>query len=394
MELLFLGTSAGAPSASRNVQSCALRLESGEYVVVDCGEGTQQQLLKASAKSSGHRFRPSRTNLILVTHLHGDHAFGLPGLIVYLDNAATEKAPPLEVVGPVGLAAFLRTALILSRTELKRGYRVTELAASGDTGPYEEAALGVSVEGLHPDERVGETLAPDSDGMFALDLLPSGYALTAAPLAHGSIACVGYRVQEADAPGSIDARRAAAEAERAGDDARRICRALRECFLNNTERLRLADGSELDVADGFVGAVTRRGRAVVVLGDCCHAGGVCSDATRRLVEDADVLVHEATLDDAFAALALERGHSTPADAARVAARAGASHLVLWHFSPRYKSTGISCRATRTTNDEAFRTTFTDAVRAHFGGALTLACDFDRVAVPREKKVLPPAAPPP
>ena len=379
MELLFLGTSAGAPSASRNVQSCAVRLESGEYVVVDCGEGTQQQLLKASRAKS---FRPSRTNVILVTHLHGDHSFGLPGLVVYLDNAATEKAPPLEVVGPVGLAAFLRTALILSRTELKRGYRVTELAASGGTGPYEEAALGVSVEGLHPDERVGETLAPDSDGMFALDVLPNGYALTAAPLAHGSIACVGYRVQEADAPGSIDARRAAVEAERAGDDARRICRALRECSLNNTERLRLADGSELNVADGFVGAVTRRGRAVVVLGDCCHAGGVCSDATRRLVEDADVLVHEATLDDAFAALALERGHSTPSDAARVAARAGASHLVLWHFSPRYK------------NDDAFRTTFTDAVRAHFGGALTLASDFDRVSVPREPKVLPPAAPPP
>ena len=259
MELLFLGTSAGAPSASRNVQSCAVRLESGEYVVVDCGEGTQQQLLKASRAKS---FRPSRTNLILVTHLHGDHSFGLPGLVVYLDNAATKKAPPLQIVGPVGVAAFLRTALILSRTELKRGYRVTELAASGGTGPYEEAALGVSVEGLHPDERVGETLAPDSDGMFALDVLPNGYALTAAPLAHGSIACVGYRFQEADAPGSIDARRAAAEAERAGDDARRICRALRECSLNNTERLTLADGSELSVADGFVGAVTRRGLGI------------------------------------------------------------------------------------------------------------------------------------
>ena len=51
MELLFLGTSAGAPSATRHVQSCALRLESGEYVVVDGGEGTQQQLLKASHRS-------------------------------------------------------------------------------------------------------------------------------------------------------------------------------------------------------------------------------------------------------------------------------------------------------------------------------------------------------
>ena len=382
MELLFLGTSAGAPSASRNVQSCAVRLESGEYVVVDCGEGTQQQLLKASRAKS---FRPSRTNLILVTHLHGDHSFGLPGLIVYLDNAATEKAPPLQVVGPVGLAAFLRTALILSRTELKRGYRVTELATPAPTGggAYEGAALCTTAPPvLHPDERaVSEVLAPNDDGMFALELL-TGCSLTAAPLAHGSIACVGYRFQEANAPGSIDAQRAAAEAERAGDDARRICRALRECSLNNTERLTLADGSELSVADGFVGAVTRRGRAVVVLGDCCHAGGVCSDATRRLVEDADVLVHEATLDDAFAALALERGHSTPSDAARVAARAGASHLVLWHFSPRYR------------NDDAFRATFTDAVRAHFGGALTLASDFDRVSVPREKKVLPPAAPPP
>ena len=381
MELLFLGTSAGAPSASRNVQSCAVRLESGEYVVVDCGEGTQQQLLKASRAKS---FRPSRTNLILVTHLHGDHSFGLPGLVVYLDNAATEKAPPLQIVGPVGVAAFLRTALILSRTELKRGYRVTELATPAPTGggAYEGAALCTTAPPvLHPDERaVSEVLAPNDDGMFALELL-TGCSLTAAPLAHGSIACVGYRFQEADAPGSIDAQRAAAEAERAGDDARRICRALRECSLNNTERLTLADGSELSVADGFVGAVTRRGRAVVVLGDCCHAGGVCSDATRRLVEDADVLVHEATLDDAFAALALERGHSTPADAARVAARAGTSHLVLWHFSPRYR------------NDDAFRTTFTDAVRSHFGGALTLALDFDRVAVPREPKVLPPAPPP-
>jgi ribonuclease Z len=385
MELLFLGTSAGAPSATRNVQSCALRLESGEYVVVDGGEGTQQQLLKASSDRSGHRFRPSRTNIILVTHLHGDHSFGLPGLIVYLDNAATEKAPPLHIVGPVGVAAFLRTALILSRTELKRGYRVTELATPAPTGggAYEGAALCTTAPPvLHPDERaVSEVLALNDDGMFALELL-TGYALTAAPLAHGSIACVGYRIQEADAPGSIDARRAAAEAERAGDDARRICRALRECSLNGAERLRLADGSELAVADGFVGAVTRRGRVVVVLGDCCHPGGACDAATLRLAADADVLVHEATLDDAFAALALERGHSTPSDAARVAARAGVSHLVLWHFSPRYR------------NDDAFRATFTDAVRAHFGGALTLASDFDRVAVPREKKVLPPAAPPP
>ena len=382
MELLFLGTSAGAPSASRNVQSCALRLESGEYVVVDCGEGTQQQLLKASRAKS---FRPSRTNLILVTHLHGDHSFGLPGLIVYLDNAATEKAPPLHIVGPVGVAAFLRTALILSRTELKRGYRVTELATPAPTGggAYEGAALCTTAPPvLHPDERaVSEVLALNDDGMFALELL-TGCSLTAAPLAHGSIACVGYRFQEADAPGSIDAQRAAAEAERAGDDARRICRALRECSLNGAARLRLADGSELAVADGFVGAVTRRGRVVVVLGDCCHPGGACDAATLRLAADADVLVHEATLDDAFAALALERGHSTPSDAARVAARAGVSHLVLWHFSPRYR------------NDDAFRATFTDAVRAHFGGALTLASDFDRVAVPREKKVLPPAAPPP
>lgn len=385
MELLFLGTSAGAPSASRNVQSCALRLESGEYVVVDGGEGTQQQLLKASSDRSGHRFRPSRTNIILVTHLHGDHSFGLPGLIVYLDNAATEKAPPLHIVGPVGVAAFLRTALILSRTELKRGYRVTELATPAPTGggAYEGAALCTTAPPvLHPDERaVSEVLALNDDGMFALELL-TGCSLTAAPLAHGSIACVGYRFQEADAPGSIDAQRAAAEAERAGDDARRICRALRECSLNGAARLRLADGSELAVADGFVGAVTRRGRVVVVLGDCCHPGGACDAATLRLAADADVLVHEATLDDAFAALALERGHSTPSDAARVAARAGVSHLVLWHFSPRYR------------NDDAFRATFTDAVRAHFGGALTLASDFDRVAVPREKKVLPPAAPPP
>ena len=97
------------------------------------------------------------------------------------------------------------------------------------------------VEGPPPGRARRRDPGPDSDGMFALELL-TGCSLTAAPLAHGSIACVGYRFQEADAPGSIDAQRAAAEAESAGDDARRICRALRECSLNNTERLRLADG--------------------------------------------------------------------------------------------------------------------------------------------------------
>jgi len=380
MEVLFLGTSAGCPSATRNVQACAVRLESGDYVIVDGGEGTQQQLLKASKKGAG-RFRAGKCRVVLVTHLHGDHSFGLPGLIVYLDSAAATNAPPLEVVGPVGLAVFLRSALALSRTELQRGYRVTELVVEEFDGPYEACALVVAAPGLHPDERPGALLAPDDEHGWRFEtLLPAGCVLSAAPLAHGAIACVGYRFAEAEAPGSIDAARAAMEAARAGDDARRVCRALRAAALEGTDMLLLADGTELNVAGGFVGPVTRRGRTIVILGDCCHPGGACSPATLQLAANADVLVHEATLDDAFAALARERGHSTPSDAARVAARANSAHLVLWHFSPRYR------------DDDALRMTFTDAVAAHFGGALTLAADFARVAVPRAKGLPPPPPP--
>ena len=73
--------------------------------------------------------------------------------------------------------------------------------------------------------------------------------------------------------------------------------------------LLLADGTELNVADGFIGPVTRRGRTIVILGDCCHPGGACSPATLKLAANADVLVHEATLDDAFAALTYRTGPS-------------------------------------------------------------------------------------
>ena len=303
----------------------------------------------------------------------------MPGLVCYLDGAAADGSPPLSIVGPPGAAAFLRGCLLASRTELKNGYVVKELAApsparEGRGAAYEAAALehlAARPSAKHPDERPGSFVEPNADGVWK-DVLPgSSVTVEAAPLSHGTIACVGYRFEEPTKAGALDAAFVKAAAAAAGDDARRLFREARAAAAAGISVLTLADGTALDVKRCFVGGVTARpGRAVVILGDCAHPGGAAAPPALALARRADLLVHEATLDDSLAALAEERGHSTPSDAARFASTARARALALWHFSPRYRC------------DEAFVDAFLPAARAAFAGDVVLAADFLRVAVAR------------
>ena len=102
MNITFLGTSSGVPSLTRNVSSLALKLsQSSEVWLFDCGEGTQHQLLKC-------HLSPYNLSKIFITHLHGDHIYGLPGLLA--SRGMQQAKTPLEIYGPEGIEEFITTS--------------------------------------------------------------------------------------------------------------------------------------------------------------------------------------------------------------------------------------------------------------------------------------------
>ena len=120
MELEFLGTGAGVPAKHRNVSSLALKLldERNTIWLFDCGEGTQMQILRTNLK-------PRKIEKIFISHLHGDHIFGLPGLLSSRSFQGGEE--PVEIYGPVGLETYVRTSLQVTRTHLAYPLRFIEI---------------------------------------------------------------------------------------------------------------------------------------------------------------------------------------------------------------------------------------------------------------------------
>src|SRR5258706_4996900 len=105
LRIIFLGTSAGMPTRARNVASVAVTMD-GRVLLFDCGEGTQHQLMRSAVRFGA-------IEAIFLSHLHGDHLFGLPGLLGSMSLNAREK--PLALYGPAGVGELMR-ALPLYRT--------------------------------------------------------------------------------------------------------------------------------------------------------------------------------------------------------------------------------------------------------------------------------------
>lgn len=275
MQLEFLGTGAGSPSKQRNVTSVALRLleERNAIWLFDVGEATQHQILYTT-------IRPRKIEKIFITHLHGDHIFGLPGLLSSRSFQGGNE--PLTIYGPVGIKRFVQTALQVSESRLSYPLHFVEI---------------------------------DHEGLVFKD---REFKVYAKKLDH-KIACYGYRVVESDHPGELQVDKLRALNIPSGPLYGQ---------LKAGKTVKLADGRVLDGHD-FIGQ-PRPGRIVAILGDTRK-----TDNAVWLARNADVLVHESTFAKDEAKLAHNYYHSTSQQAAEIAKRAGAKRLLLTHISARY-----------------------------------------------------------
>jgi ribonuclease Z len=286
LELYFLGTGAGMPAKGRNVTAIAIRLEQerGAFWLVDCGEGTQHQVLSSP-------LRLGKLEKVFITHLHGDHLFGLPGLLGSRSFQAGET--PVTIYGPKGLRAFVQTALDVSQTHL---------------------AYPLSIVEIQP----GVVFEDDQ------------FKVSCRPLTHG-VTSYGYRFEEKPALGHLDGRRLAEEGVPKGPLYGR---------LKAGEDIQLPDGRVLRSTD-YLTAPTP-GRTIAILGDTKPCAAIDS-----LAHGADLLVHEATYAAEDADKAHQHNHSTATDAAQAASKAGVKQLVLTHISARYKETDIAAMLAKT-----------------------------------------------
>ena len=270
LTITFLGTSAACPTVDRNTAGIAIHRE-GETFLLDCGEGTQRQMMRWSV---GFSFRE-----IFFSHYHSDHFIGLIGLVRTM--GLMDRSEPLTLYGPKGAQRILGGALNVGLERSKFPVEIVEVKV-GDVLRRDEYDINI-FETEHRADTVGYAIAErDRLGRFNPDLARS------------------MGVPEGPLWGK----------------------------LHRGETVQLPDGKSVSAAE-LVGP-SRMGRTVVYTGDTRPHPAVAA-ASRG----ADVLIHEATFSDSEIARARETGHSTAREAAEIAREAGVRRLILTHISPRY-----------------------------------------------------------
>lgn len=279
MQLQFLGTGAGMPSKERNVTSIALKLldEIGSIWLFDCGEATQHQILQTSIK-------PRRIDKIFITHMHGDHIYGLPGFLGSRSFLGGES--PLTIFGPAEIKDFVEAAIRYSKTHLT--YPIN----------FVEVQEGIVFEDDH-------------------------FIVRAKKLQH-VIECFGYRVEQKDLPGQLLIEKVQQYGVPRGPLYRE---------LKSGRDITLKDGTIVKAAE--VVSEAKKGFTITILGDTKYC-----NASIELSKEADIVVHEATFDSSTAELAASYGHSTNTEAAEIAKLANAKNLILTHLSARFVKSDI------------------------------------------------------
>ncbi len=271
MKLIFLGTSSMVPTKERNHTSQIL-LYDDEGILVDCGEGTQRQLRFA-------RIKPSKITKILITHWHGDHVFGLPGLMQTLGSE--EYSGTLKIYGPKGSKKNFENIMKAFLIETKIDFEVHEV----NEGIFFES--------------------PD-------------FALSAMPMYHG-VPCVGYRFQEKDTR-KINMAKAKKLGIPEGPLLGKIQKGKEIIFEGKT-----INPEEI--------SKIKKGKSVCFIFDT-----KLTKNSIALADNCDLLVCESTFATQHEEKAGKYKHLTAKQAALIANNANAKKLVLTHFSQRYKNT--------------------------------------------------------
>ncbi|WP_018126653.1 ribonuclease Z [Balneola vulgaris] len=286
MIVVPLGVASATPTAVRHLPAVALWRE-GSVFLFDCGENAQMRMLQAGIKRS-------KIECIFISHFDVDHYSGLIGLLSTLQLQRRDK--PLRMVGPKGLQEYIEWNLKFSDIEI--GFEIIFIEVEHDT----DAAVVIDEE---------------------------DYIVEARALKHRRF-CLGYRFQEKDKPGKVNAELANELGVTKDEDFK---------ALKNGEDITLDDGTEVKSVD-IVGH-PRPGDSFAYVTDTEY----CPNAV-KLALNTNILYHEATFSDSLADKASETGHSSAKDAARVATEAQTKLLVIGHFSARYTNPHVLLKEAR------------------------------------------------
>ncbi len=308
MELIFLGTSSGVPTKNRNVSATVIkRQDKKRWCLVDCGEGTQHQVLRT-------KLSLVHLSAILITHVHGDHCFGLPGLLA--SAAMAGRSNPLPVIAPEPIKAWLASCQAVAETYL----------------PYELEFIDIL-------SYKGTIKTPD-------------FLVKAWVLSH-RVPSFAYSFEARQVVQSLDTTKLLQAGIKPGPIWGQ---------LQQQEYVDMPNGDRLNSAEFMLPA--KKPRQVIIGGD--------NDQPELLQEaaaQADLLVHESTYTEAVAnKVGPGPQHSCAKQVARFATKVGLPNLILTHFSARYQVDGPPGSCLAELEQEA---------RAHYAGTLFLANDFDR-----------------
>lgn len=367
MDMTFLGTGSAYPSPHRGASAVVLRTD-GDCWLFDCGEGTQTQLMKS-------QLRAGRITKIFISHLHGDHLFGLPGLLCTVSlntNPDAQQSPKcVDIYGPRGLRKFLRVTLGLTGSQLLFPYAVHELEPTRDQSPEEgRLSLEMTAESSppHPQEQPGLTIPLDVSSDSYLLFQDNKFVVKAFRLFH-RIPSFGFCIQEHDRPGRLKTERLKELGVKPGPLYGRL-KAGESVVLESGRLLHPREVLEADIP----------GRKVCVFGDC---SSVLGEGALRLCDRADILVHEATLGNEHQEKAVDHGHSTPEMAAAVARTCCVRKLVLHHFSQRYKPSSLQTEGDE--DDVSELKNQAEQALQDSGVEVTLAEDFMTIPIPLRRQ---------
>jgi ribonuclease Z len=273
LQIIFLGTGGSIPTPKRGLSAIAIRRKK-ELLIFDCGEGTQRQMIQ-----TGIGFH--RKAKVFITHLHGDHVLGLPGLLQTMALLGRKKE--LEIYGPKGIKDFVEAINQTVRFSLTFSIKVRE-TDSGQVCEEKEYTI-FSTRSSH--------INPSLSYAFIEKQRPGKFYKE--------------KAQELGIPeGPLWSK------------------------LQSGQKVKLVNGKIIEPK--MVLGKPRSGRKIVYTGDTGP-----SKAIIELAKNADLLIHEATFENEMEPRALEDGHSTPNIAAKTAKAAAVKKLILTHISARYKN---------------------------------------------------------